>query len=136
MNECIAQRKLMFSLKGSGERNPFVVQIMAPRELKEGDVEFQFTKGTAVCIVQFEGLPSAKPEKIYGADSLQALQLATNVEPFLKRLSKKYDLFFQQDKAILRSERNCWRVPAHNPALNLAPSGRWTALKRRRLALR
>jgi hypothetical protein len=23
-----------------------------------------------------------------------------------------------------------------NPALNLAPSGRWTALKRRRLALR
>jgi hypothetical protein len=24
----------------------------------------------------------------------------------------------------------------HNPALNLAPFGRWTALKRRRLALR
>lgn len=94
MNECIAQRKLMFSLKGSSERNPFVVQIMAPRELKEGDVEFQFTEGTAVCIVQFEGLPSAKPEQIYGADSLQALQLATDVEPILKRLSKKYDLFF------------------------------------------
>lgn len=94
MNECVAQRKLMFSLKGSSERNPFVVQIMAPRELKEGDVEFPFTKGTAVCIVQFEGLPSAKPEQIYGADSLQALQLATNVEPILKRLSKKYDLFF------------------------------------------
>ena len=94
MNECIAQRKLMFSLKGSSERNPFVVQITAPRELKEGDVEFQFTKGTAVCIVQFEGLPNAKSEQIYGADSLQALQLATNVEPILKRLSKKYDLFF------------------------------------------
>ena len=27
-------------------------------------------------------------------------------------------------------------APRHNPALNLAPSGRWTALKRRRLALR
>jgi hypothetical protein len=84
----------MFSLKGNSERNPFVVQVLAPRELKEGDVEFQFTEGTAVCIVQFEGLPSAKPEHVYGADSLQALQLATDVEPILKRLSKKYDLYF------------------------------------------
>jgi len=94
MSQCIAQRKLMFSLKGKNERNPFVVQVLAPRELKEGDVEFQFTEGTAVCIVQFEGLPSVDPEHMYGADSLQALQLAADVEPILKRLSKKYDLYF------------------------------------------
>lgn len=94
MNEYIAKRTLMYSLKGISERNSFVVQIMAPRELTEGDVEFPFTKGTAVCIVQFVGLPSTQPEQIYGADSLQALQLATNVEPILKRLSNKYDFFF------------------------------------------
>ncbi len=85
----------MFILKGSNERKPFVVQIMAPRELQEGDVEFQFTKVTAVCVVQFEGLPSAKPEQIYGADSLQALQLATNVEPILKHLKKNMTSSFQ-----------------------------------------
>jgi acyl carrier protein len=33
-------------------------------------------------------------EKIYGADSLQALQLAVNVEPTLIRIGKKYDLYF------------------------------------------
>jgi len=94
MSQCIAQRRLLYSLKGNNERIPFVVQILAPRELKEGEVEFDFNEGTAVCSVQFMGLPGATPEHIYGADSLQALQLAADVEPILKRLSQKYDFYF------------------------------------------
>jgi len=42
----------------------------------------------------FEGLPNVKPENVYGADTLQALQLASDVEPILKRLSKKYDIYY------------------------------------------
>ena len=94
MSQCIAKRKLLYSLKGASERHPFVVHIFAPRELKEGEVEFEFAEGAAVCNVEFSGLPGASTESTYGADSLQALQLASDVEPILKRLSKKYDLFF------------------------------------------
>jgi len=33
--------------------------------------------------------------EIYGADALQAIELASSsVEPFLRRLYKKYDLFY------------------------------------------
>jgi hypothetical protein len=94
MSHCIAHRKLLYSLKGANERIPFVVEVLAPRELQAGDVKFQFTEGTAVCSVQFVGLPNGEPEHSYGADSLQALQLAADVEPILKRLSKKYDFYF------------------------------------------
>ena len=31
---------------------------------------------------------------IYGADSIQALQLAVDIEPVLKRLSERYDFYF------------------------------------------
>lgn len=94
MSQCIAERKLLFALKGSDERNALVVKIFAPRELQIGDVDFEFDEGTAVCTVQLDGLPRPLTEQIYGADSLQALQLAVDVEPILKRMSKKYDLYF------------------------------------------
>jgi hypothetical protein len=94
MSQCIATRKLLFSPRGSNVRQPFEVQVLAPRELQSGEVEFEFSEGTAVCVVQLEGLPASLSERMYGADSLQALQLASDVEPLLRRLSKKYDLFF------------------------------------------
>ena len=84
----------MFCPKGGGVRKPFTVQILAPSEVKVGEVAFAFAKGTAQCTVHFVGLPDFSTEIIYGADSLQALQLAVDVEPLLRRISKKYDLFF------------------------------------------
>ena len=94
MNQCIAERKLLFSLKGSTERYPFVVRIFAPSELAVGEVDFKFDKGTSVCRVQIDGLPDITVEKVYGADSIQALELAVNVDPILKRLAKKYEFYF------------------------------------------
>lgn len=94
MSNCIAQRELLFSTKGSGERHPLVIRVFAPRKLKAGDVDFEFTEGAAVCTVEFDGFPEMPMEKTYGADSLQALQLAVNVEPTLIRIGKKYDLYF------------------------------------------
>lgn len=94
MTECIAKRELLFSAKGGGARYPFTVQILAPTELKPGEVSFTFTDGTARCTVEFVGLPEPMSEQMYGADTLQALQLATDIEPILRRIGKKYDLFF------------------------------------------
>ncbi len=54
----------------------------------------EFDEEAAGCTVEFDGLPSMKAHEMYGADSLQALQLAANVEPTLKSLGKKYDFFF------------------------------------------
>jgi hypothetical protein len=94
MNQYIAQRKLLFSEKGSQQKFAVTVQLTAPHELAEGEVDFQFSSGTAVCTICFKGLPKVKPEQVYGADTLQALQLASNVEPILKRLSNSYDIYF------------------------------------------
>ena len=48
---------------------------------------------TAVCTVEFIGIPGVTRSDVYGADSLQALQLAANIEPVLQRLSKHYDFY-------------------------------------------
>jgi hypothetical protein len=40
------------------------------------------------------GIPDANLGEIYGADSIQALQLAVDIEPVLKRPSKRYDFYF------------------------------------------
>ena len=45
-------------------------------------------------MVQFDGIPEKAQGDNYGADSLQALQLAADIEPVLKRLSKRYDFYF------------------------------------------
>lgn len=94
MSQYIAQRKLLFSEKGNPKKFSVTVQLTVPKELREGDVEFQFSAGTAVCTVNFEGLPHVKPEHVYCADTLQAVQLASNVESILERLSKSYDIYF------------------------------------------
>jgi len=42
-----------------------------------------------------EGLPQEVSEQAYGADSVQALQLASsNVDVLLRHLANKYDLYF------------------------------------------
>ena len=41
---------------------------------------------------------------MYGADLLQALQLAADIEPILKRLSKNYELFFATGEPYVEGE--------------------------------
>jgi hypothetical protein len=94
MNQPIAERVLLFSTSGSDERQEFVLRILAPTIVRADEVAFPVANGTARCIVEFDGLPGVSPEEYFGADSVQALQLASNVEPVLKRLSKKFDFYF------------------------------------------
>jgi hypothetical protein len=100
MNNWIAERKLKCTRKSSGEVRDLVVRIGAPYQLEVGMVDFRFSSGTAGCTV---GIVGPSPDdvfegscvhEVYGADTLQALNLASDVEPTLKRLSKNYDIFF------------------------------------------
>ena len=94
MNEFIAERRLLYALKGSDIRKEFAVRLGAPYLVQEGMVNFSVGgDGCWGCHVEIEGLDE-KYSEVYGADSLQAVNLASNVEPFLERLQKKYDLFF------------------------------------------
>ena len=71
-----------------------VIRVFAPRPVDPDSVSFEVAEGAAVCTVEFDGIPDETQGDTYGADSLQALQLAADVEPVLKRLSKRYDFYF------------------------------------------
>ena len=93
MKKFIAQRKLLYSLKGEDVRNEFVIGITAPYIVDQSMVSFPIGNGFMGCDVQISGLEE-DGSKVYGADSLQALNLASDVESFLKVLQKKYDLYW------------------------------------------
>jgi hypothetical protein len=90
----IAERHLLFSAKGETDRKPLVIRIFAPKPVDPASFPFQVAAGTAVCTVEYDGIPDVPHGDTYGADSLQALQLAVDIEPVLKRLSKRYDFYF------------------------------------------
>ena len=95
MEQFIAERKLLYSLKSSDVQKEFFVRLGAPYHVEEGTVDFSVGKeGCSGCHIEIVGLDETYPE-VYGADSLQALSLATSaIESFLKRLQKKYDLYW------------------------------------------
>jgi len=94
MEHFIAERSLLYSQKGSSDRYEFNVRINEPRLVNQGEVNFEFSPGTAVCKIEFNGLPENLVEEVFGADSIQALSLATNIDPYLKRLQKEYDWYW------------------------------------------
>jgi hypothetical protein len=90
----IAERHLLFSQKGKTKREPLVIRIFAPRPVDPASVSFQVAPGTAVCSVEFDGMQEEPVGDTFGADSFQALQLAADIEPVLRRLSERYDFYF------------------------------------------
>ena len=100
MKKWIAQRELLYSLKGSPQRSELLIRISEPYLVKDGSVNFNIAEGTAGCTVEFIGLEPGEVfehdniHEVYGIDSLQALELAVNIEPALKRLNRKYDIYF------------------------------------------
>lgn len=93
MADFVAERRLLFSRKGSSIREELVIRIGRPYLLSEDMVVFPIKEGFAGCHVDVQGVPERYPE-IYGADSIQAINLASNIDPFLRRLSQEYDLFY------------------------------------------
>lgn len=89
----IAERRLLYSLKGSSVRKALVVRISAPYVVDENMIGHPVAEGVAGCSVEFDGL-SGESFDVYGTDTLQAVNMASNIEAVLERLSKKYDFYW------------------------------------------
>jgi hypothetical protein len=93
MKTYIAERRLLHSIKGSDSRRAFVIRISSPYTANEDAMGYVVGEGFAACDVDVDGL-DGENTTVFGTDSVQALNLATNLEPFLSRLQKKYDLYW------------------------------------------
>jgi hypothetical protein len=90
----IAERRLAYAHKDDAPRIEFSILIHEPTPVDPDSVDFDVSGWTSECVIGFRGL-EAKPITVYGADSIQALELAiADVEAFLRRLSKRCDVFF------------------------------------------
>lgn len=90
----IASRRLLYSRIGKSERRNLTIRIVGPYLLVQGTVDFDFDEGAAGCDIEFDGL-SEKEISVYGADAIQALALAVDIDPYLRGLSRKYNFFFE-----------------------------------------
>lgn len=106
MTNWIAERRLLYAPKGGTERKDLIIRIGQPYLVKSGSVNFTVAEGAAACSVEYYGIDEEYFDEVYGADLLQALQLATDVEPTLRRLSNKYDLYFSNGEPYFDSEAN------------------------------
>jgi len=93
MKTYIAERHLFFTEKQSTHKRNLVIRVSTPQAVDQSTVKFPVDEAMAVCYVQLDGLDENSFE-VFGTDSLQAVNLASNVEPILKRLSSKYDFFW------------------------------------------
>jgi hypothetical protein len=105
VTDSVAERTLKYRGTSGGELKTLTVRVLPPFLLQEGQVNFPFHPGTSGCIVRVEGLPEALEEVTYGADALQALELAVNgVEPMLRRVGKHTELFFPTGEPYFEDE--------------------------------
>ena len=74
----------MYSTKGGSDRKELLIRVGAPYVDKEG---------MSRCPVEWGGLFEDFAD-IGGMDSLQALQLAANIDSMLRKLGNKYDFFW------------------------------------------
>ena len=93
MKRFIARRNLMYALKGSNIKKEFSVGICAPFKELSDYKDIINNDDFYGCIIMFSGINEPE-EVVYGMDSLQAINLASNVEAILTRLGKKYDIFW------------------------------------------
>lgn len=98
MNKFVAERTLLFSEKGSTIKKKFSVQISKPLIIEKNMETSSIKAGYFYCQVNIQGLDE-QPQKVYGVDSLQAVNLASNIEALIKRLQKKYDIFWLDEES-------------------------------------
>lgn len=92
-NDYIDVRELFFCRKGDLQRSKLTIRIKPPYLLEEGTVNFKFDEGTSVCAIEFVGLDELNNE-VFGVDKLHALSLAVDVDPLIRRMTKKYDFYW------------------------------------------
>ena len=94
MTEPIAERSLCYSLAGGNERRNLVIRIFPPFVVSAGSVSFNVDGVVSGCRWEIDGLPEDVGDTVYGADSIQALQLASNIDGVIGYLRRKYDFYF------------------------------------------
>ena len=101
----IAERRLTFTEKGGSDRKPLCIRVFAPQPVDPSSVTFAVDADVASCVVEFDGLPEGARQALgadstaFGADSIQALQLAVDIDRVLRRLSTHYDFYFPTGEA-------------------------------------
>lgn len=93
MSTYIAERHLLFCIKNGGVRKKLTVGICAPKVVAQGKVQFPVDGVMSMCHVDMVGLDEHGFD-VYGTDSMQAINLASNIESIIKRLSDEYDFFW------------------------------------------
>jgi len=84
MKEAIAERRLLYSKKGSSAKKELTIGIGVPYVDKAG---------MAKCPVEWRGLFEDFAD-ICGMDTLQAVQLASDIDSMLRMLRNEYDFFW------------------------------------------
>jgi hypothetical protein len=93
MSRYIAERHLWFSKKGEETRNRLTVGVCAPVVVSQNEAQYPVDGVISQCHVEMEGL-SEHSFDVVGTDSMQAVNLASNIEVVIKRLSDEYDFFW------------------------------------------
>jgi hypothetical protein len=90
----IARRHLRFTAPDSATQRECTIGITAPHEESHEDAaQAQRHDPMAVCEIVFEGLP-VPPIVVHGADSLQALAIAADIDPILRGLEREHGFEF------------------------------------------
>ena len=89
----IAERKLLFSSKSSDSTGTVTIKISEPFIATKENSSIPADGVVSGCIVVIDGID--EPEFcLYGTDSLQAISLASNIDPLIKTLSNRYDFYW------------------------------------------
>jgi len=89
----IAQRALLYSLKGNLNRHPFLVRVGAPYLINDTAANVKLDEGSAGCAIEFEGEDVTSIE-VHGIDLIHALSLAVDIDRHLRSMTTKYDFFW------------------------------------------
>lgn len=98
----IAERKLRYAEKDSNQKKNFTIRISMPFVVRQSMVNFPLDGEMFACQIEVENLNESYPF-VYGADGIQAINLASNLEPFIKRLQEKYDIFWESGDPYFES---------------------------------
>ena len=96
----VAQRKLLFTSRDHATPRPCTVGITAAREVATGTNDEALLDAMAACEIVFEGVPAA-PIEVRGADSMQAIAMACDIDPVLRGLERQfgYEFFWDDGSA-------------------------------------
>ena len=95
----IAERKLRCVEKRTGIESVVLVRVQEPSIVDASDVNFSTDGVIASCEVRFEGI-DLKNRVYYGVDSIQAVNLATDLDAVIEPYCDNYDFFWETGRTV------------------------------------